>query len=234
VLAWLRNQSAPFRAGLKVVVLSASTRESDRRKALELGADEYLAKPQDTAGLAGVVRSIRERFLSAPANGPVELRAERPEDEAFIYELYTSTRQAELNLTGWDAASRKSFLQLQFRAMRQGYASMFPKAESSVILFAGQSVGRLVVDRANRSIRVVDIAVLPQYQNRGIGTCLMRQVLAEAAVAGEPVRLQVASGNRALKFYERLSFHPVGKADVYQAMEWSPASEVPQAGSKAG
>jgi CheY-like chemotaxis protein len=65
VLTWLQEQPK-LRATLKVVVLSSSNREADIRKALELGADEYLVKPFDTNGLADMVKDLSRRYLAAP------------------------------------------------------------------------------------------------------------------------------------------------------------------------
>ena len=66
--------------------------------------------------------------LSFPAPA-VALRPECAGDEAFLFTVYAGTREDEMALTGWDATTRNRFLEFQFRAMRQGYVSMFPNAE---------------------------------------------------------------------------------------------------------
>jgi GNAT superfamily N-acetyltransferase len=152
----------------------------------------------------------------------VSLRAEQPEDEGLLFEVYASTRQEELDLTGWDKAARAAFLNLQFRAMRQGYRSTFPQAQFAIIQRAGIPVGRLVLNRAEAEIRVVDIALLPAHRNQGLGTKLMRMVLEEALQSGKPVRLRALQNSRAVRFYTRLGFTPLGEPDVYQELEWRP------------
>jgi GNAT superfamily N-acetyltransferase len=149
----------------------------------------------------------------------VRLRPEQPGDEAFLAEVYASTRQEEMDLTNWDAATRAAFLDMQFKAMRNGYRTMFPGAQFSIILLDEAPVGRMVVDRAAAEIRVVDIALLPVCCGRGIGTKLMREVMDEAARSAKPVRLCVFQGTRAISFYLRLGFSP-GEPGVYQSMEW--------------
>jgi GNAT superfamily N-acetyltransferase len=151
----------------------------------------------------------------------VSLRPEQPGDEAFLSEVYASTRQEEMDLTNWDAATRGAFLDLQFKAMRNGYRTMFPRAQFSIILLDEAPVGRMVVDRAAAELRVVDIALLPAHCGRGIGTKLMQEVMDEAARSGKPVRLCVFQGTRAISFYTRLGFSP-GEPGVYQSMEWRP------------
>jgi ribosomal protein S18 acetylase RimI-like enzyme len=167
--------------------------------------------------------------MSAPAGSkssgnlpPVSLRPEQPADEGFLFEVYAGTREAELALTNWDGPMRRAFLNQQFNAMRQGYRSMFPAGEFSIIELDGQPAGRMVIDRGATEIHVVDLALLPAQRNRGIGTLLMRQVCAEAADAGKPVRLFVLKNNRALRWYDRLGFAKTGEQGVYDELEWRP------------
>lgn len=61
VLKWMRER-AEFRA-LPVVVFSSSSREEDKAKARELGADEYVEKPHSARGFVGVVEGLKERWL---------------------------------------------------------------------------------------------------------------------------------------------------------------------------
>jgi CheY-like chemotaxis protein len=61
VLEWLRQQ-ATFR-DLPVVVLSGSALESDREKAMRLGANDYVVKP-DLASLASELQRVRDQWLA--------------------------------------------------------------------------------------------------------------------------------------------------------------------------
>lgn len=65
VLTWLRARDE-FKA-LPVVVFSSSAREEDRRKALELGANEYVEKPNSALLFTGLVQALRNKWL---AGGP--------------------------------------------------------------------------------------------------------------------------------------------------------------------
>ena len=83
-------------------------------------------------------------------------------------------------------------------------------------------VGRLYIARWDDEIRIVDIALLPPSLNAGIGTAILRDILAEAAVAQKPVRIHVEQFNPALRLYERLGFAPIEDKGVYLFMEWAP------------
>jgi ribosomal protein S18 acetylase RimI-like enzyme len=150
----------------------------------------------------------------------VVLRPEQPGDEPFLFEVYASTRAEELALTNWDEPARRAFLDMQFSAMRRGYAGMYPAGESFIIRLGERAIGRIVLNRTAEEIRVVDLALLPAHRNAGIGTLLMRRVCAEAAQAGTPVRLCVLKNGRAARWYERLGFTKTEDAGPYDQMEW--------------
>jgi PAS domain S-box-containing protein len=60
VLKWMRNH--PDFARTPVVVFSSSTREDDRVKALELGANEFVGKPSSGMKFGQVVEALKERL----------------------------------------------------------------------------------------------------------------------------------------------------------------------------
>ena len=146
------------------------------------------------------------------------LRPATATDEDFLFALYASTRQNELAAWGWPPAQCAQFLQLQFRAQRQTYLAAYPASEHSIILLAGTPAGGIWVHRAD-SIRLVDIALLPEFQNRGLGSQLIRELLS----AGKPVELSVLQSNvRAIQLYLRLGFAIVADDGVYLRMTHKP------------
>jgi len=147
-------------------------------------------------------------------------RPERPEDEAFLREVYGSTREEELEASGLPLEMRAAFLNMQFKAQQQGYRNTFPQAEFHVILLGNQAVGRLIVSRAAGEWRLVDIALLPEHRNQGIGTALIQKLLAEAEAAAQPLRLSVIKGQRAFRLYQRLGFAKTGESGWRDLMEW--------------
>jgi len=62
VLRWLRSR--PELAGMPVVVFSSSTRDEDKAKARELGAKDFVGKPQTMGGFGEVVERVREKWLA--------------------------------------------------------------------------------------------------------------------------------------------------------------------------
>ena len=168
---------------------------------------------------------MSERLQAKPCRiaGTPTLRVERPDDEPFLFEVYSSTRQEELEVAGWDAAARTAFLQMQFQAMRRGYANMFPAGDFLIVVLDGRPAGRMVVKRTADEIHLVDMALLPAHRGKGIGTCLMRDLLTEAKRTRKRIRLQVLKHNRAARLYERLGFRRLEESGPYEQMEWRPA-----------
>ena len=113
------------------------------------------------------------------------LRPVRPEDESFLYEVYASTRLDELALTGWTEQQKKEFLQMQFGAQHRYYHEQFPEAEFHIILIQNLPIGRLYVDRRSDEIRIIDIALLPEYRNAGIGSMFLHNLMEEAEQSRE-------------------------------------------------
>lgn len=146
------------------------------------------------------------------------LRPATPDDEAFLFELYASTRAEEIAAWGWPPAQRDVFLRMQFLAQQRSYAAQFPGAEHRIILIDGARAGRLLVSREPGRRRLVDIALLPQHRGAGVGTALLRDLLAGAAACGEEVLLHVLKGNPAARLYERLGFVKVGETETHLAM----------------
>ena len=150
----------------------------------------------------------------------ISFRQERPEDEPLLFELYAASRAGEMAQTGWDAPAQDAFLRMQFQAMRQGYRTSFPEAELAIILIDGRASGRAVVNRTPQEIRVVDVALLPEAQNQGVGTRLLRQWMSEAARAQKPLRLSVLAQSRARRLYGRIGFRTIGQEGPYEQLEW--------------
>ncbi len=155
----------------------------------------------------------------------LDLQPLRAEDEPFLFELYASTRGDEMALVGWDKPQQEAFLRMQFKAQRSSYAMQFPNADYRIIVHDGRAAGRLIVDRSGDDILLIDVALLPEFRNAGIGSALMRQIMAEAAQARKALKLHVEKVNRARRLYDRLGFSTIGDNGIYLEMVWKAESE---------
>jgi ribosomal protein S18 acetylase RimI-like enzyme len=149
----------------------------------------------------------------------VTLRPRADSDFEFLYRAYATSRSAEFAATGWDDQTQEAFLRQQFAAREQHYLRHYPEGDDLIIEAFGRAIGRLFVSRQPDEIRIIDLVILPEFQGRGIGTELIRELLAEGTAAGKPVRLHVERSNPAVSLYQRLGFHVVEDRDVYLFME---------------
>jgi ribosomal protein S18 acetylase RimI-like enzyme len=152
-------------------------------------------------------------------------------DEPFLFTLYASTRAAELAAWGWDDSLQEKFLELQFRAQQQHYGA-YPSPvhwliERQAPLGAAnpdqqlvQPIGRLLLSFMPAEIRLVDIALLPDFRGQGIGAALVGWVQAQARAQQKAVRLHVAPASQARKLYERLGFNRREDLQTHWLMEW--------------
>lgn len=162
--------------------------------------------------------------LELPRGGTLVLRRVVETDDEFLLALYGSTRAEELGQVEWQEGQQHAFLKWQFDLQRQEYEARFPDAEYNLILLDERPAGRIWIGRDDKQIRLLDIALLPEFQNRGAGTILLRRLIEESTRKGKPLRHMVfVLNNDADRFYERLGFVAIEDLGAYKHMEYRPA-----------
>lgn len=168
----------------------------------------------------------KETQLPLPRGGTLALRRVAGTDEEFLLSVYTSTRADELAQVEWGDGQQELFVKWQFDLQRREYDARFPDAEYYLIMIDDRPAGRIWIGRDDEQIRLLDIALLSEFQNRGAGTILLRRLVDEAARARKPLRHMVfVLNNDAHRFYERLGFVIIEDLGAYKHMEWRPPAE---------
>jgi ribosomal protein S18 acetylase RimI-like enzyme len=158
-----------------------------------------------------------------PGGGKVELRPVAPDDDEFLLAVYGSTRAEELGQVEWAEGQKATFLRWQFDLQRREYDGRFPNAAYYVVMVDQQPAGRIWVGTDNEQIRLLDIGLLPEFQNRGVGTALLQRLIAYAASERKALRHMIfVLNNNAERFYERLGFKQIEEFGAYKHMEWKP------------
>jgi ribosomal protein S18 acetylase RimI-like enzyme len=165
--------------------------------------------------------------MSPAEERAVTLRPVTGEDEEFLYAVYASSREDELAQVQWLEGMKEAFLRAQLAAQRKEYGERYPEAEYAVVLVEGRPAGRIWIARPGDEVHLLDIALLPEFQNCGVGTVLLSRLMDEARRVGLPLRHYVFILNtEALRFYERLGFRVIGESGgAYKYMEWDPKWE---------
>jgi len=148
------------------------------------------------------------------------LRAATPEDEQFLRAVYACTRAEELARVPWSDEQKRAFTDMQFTAQDTHYRRHYPNTQYWIIEVKGIPAGRLYVDRCEKEIRIIDIAMLPEHRRAGIGTKLLCELQDEARAAGKVLTIHVEKFNPALRLYQRLGFKQIEDKGVYLFLEW--------------
>jgi len=153
------------------------------------------------------------------------LREEVEADLPFLRRLYLSTRWEELAITQWTAEQKTAFLESQFALQRHHYRTYYASTEWGVLQQHGEPAGRLYLYREPKHLNVVDVALLPEWRGRGVGTALMQAVCAAARAEGKTVTIAVEKYNPAQTLYRRLGFQETSDEGLYWFMEWRPGPD---------
>jgi ribosomal protein S18 acetylase RimI-like enzyme len=150
----------------------------------------------------------------------IGLRGIDPADRAFLREVYAGTRLEELAPLGWSAGQVDAFIDMQFEAQHRDYWRNYDTTRFRIVTCDGIDAGRLYVERRSDELRVVDIALLPGFRGRGIGSGLFAGLFDEADAERIAVRIHVEHENPAQRLYLRLGFAFTGEpGPIYRLME---------------
>lgn len=108
------------------------------------------------------------------------------------------------------------------RFQQEYHRKHFEPTVTWIICLAQKEIGYLVVRDYPEYRNLESIHILPEYQDRGIGSGLMNELLAKAGQDKRPVRLHVLKINPAVGLYNRLKFRIIGETDKHFVMEWRP------------
>ncbi|MBW4582416.1 MAG: GNAT family N-acetyltransferase [Tildeniella nuda ZEHNDER 1965/U140] len=137
--------------------------------------------------------------------GTIETRIATETDFDFLVDVHRQTFRGYVDhYWSWDEARQKEELREDFHA--------FPY---EMICDQGEAAGIMCVIDQGEALFFHYIAILPTHQRQGLGTQLIRKVLAKAAERGLPVKLNVLKINPAKALYERLGFRVAGE-DEYR------------------
>lgn len=137
----------------------------------------------------------------------IALRPAHAADAEFIYRLTEACMRHHTEQTWgqWNEdATRASFRPESHRIIR----------------IDDVDIGCVALEPTDGHLFVDKLYILPDWQNRGIGTKLMREIVAAASAAGQPLRLNVLAVNPARRFYERLGFVVTQSTPERHYMEW--------------
>jgi ribosomal protein S18 acetylase RimI-like enzyme len=117
----------------------------------------------------------------------LRLRAATFEDSELLYQVRKAALQTYVAQTwGWDEPWQQARFQKNFNP-----------TESQVIVLNNEDIGLVSTEDKESEVFLSGIYILPEYQRQGIGTQLIKAILAEAFMRNQAVTLQVLKVNPA-------------------------------------
>lgn len=128
------------------------------------------------------------------------------EDFGFLWHLHNSALKDYVAETwGWDEEWQI-----------ENFTKNFNTADGEIIVFANKDIGYYWVIEKERETLLASIRLLPEFQNREIGTQVIRSLITESS---KPVSLRVLKVNPARKLYEKLGFVIKEETKTHYLME---------------
>jgi GNAT superfamily N-acetyltransferase len=133
------------------------------------------------------------------------LRASSDADFEWAFELHREALGSYVEQTwGWDET-----------VQRRMFADAFGRQARQVIQVDGQDAGVLVVEERPDELFLGLLELLPAWQNRGVGTDILRWLLRQASDMGKPLSLQVLRANAgAASLYEREGLRVIDSDEI--------------------
>ena len=167
-------------------------------------------------------------LMKPRADSVITVRRALPEDRDFLFGLYCVTRGAEFALLPLPEEQKRHIILMQFTSQQNAYQAQFPGSDYLIVLQNDRPVGKIWIAQMEHEFHLVDIALLPQARNSGIGTVLIRQLQTEGRRAGKAVRSTVFRFNPgSLRFHQRLGFRIRAEDELQCYMEWTPGEDAP-------
>jgi GNAT superfamily N-acetyltransferase len=154
--------------------------------------------------------------IVATSAGDFTLRLELPDDAAFLRQLFVANNAGMLRDAGIAEPVIDDLMDVQFRSQADTYRRQFPHAEFMIVERDGAAIGRWICDDEGDAELFVDIALLPETQNRGLGAAFVGAMMRRALDRGKAPRASVLVSNLpCLKMCQRIGFRVVDRDDVY-------------------
>ena len=144
------------------------------------------------------------------SNQGYRLREVTEQDYDFIYQLKKDAyiKYVEMNFGEWKEEVQKALFKAFMEKFKEG---MY------IITFQGKDIGFYNACENDYMYEIGNICIVPEYQNRGIGTAILQNVLAEHT--DKEIHLQYFKQNPVGRLYERLGFERIGETPYHYQMK---------------
>jgi GNAT superfamily N-acetyltransferase len=148
------------------------------------------------------------------------LRSDHEHDQEFIDTLYRSTRE-DLLMLPMDPVFIDNLIRSQQQIHALGVQQNYPNAQTIILEYQRQALGRMVFEHAADDIRLIDIAVLPSAQRQGRARYMLLYLQQMAGTRQASLSLRVVKNNlKARSLYLSAGFQIVDEDEISEQMRW--------------
>lgn len=141
-----------------------------------------------------------------------------PADEShreFSYQVKIITMGGYITqIWGWDEKLQKQFHSREWQEKRP-----------QIIVYDSQPIGTIYTVNNENHLHIEQFYILPEYQNKGIGSHLLKEILDNADNTGTSTELAVLKNNPAISLYRRHGFEITGSNEYQYLMERKPGNK---------
>lgn len=139
-----------------------------------------------------------------------DLRYATDNDYDFLYELNKITMMKYVEkIWGWEENLQQKI-----------FSDKFLPKKYKIIVYGNLDIETIQVSTNNNDIFIGIIEILPEYQNKGIGTEIINQIIDDSKSKNfSRAWLQVFKTNPAKKLYNKLGFSTINETETHYVME---------------
>jgi len=139
----------------------------------------------------------------------VQLCKAQQDDKDFLIQLKKRTIKDYIERTwGWDDQEQEDYFNQHFQPHK-----------IDIIFENNQKIGMIEIEEKESDMLILNIQILPEFQNKRIGTILIKNVIGKAKFKKKELKLQVLKVNKkALKLYKNLGFIEIGETENHILM----------------
>jgi ribosomal protein S18 acetylase RimI-like enzyme len=152
----------------------------------------------------------------------IHLKRKTEIDSEFFFKLFSEIKIAELRVERWPEQMKNQLASMQYNAYEQTIKNEYPDADDFVVMVDSEKAGRLQLDKNENSMRIINISLLPAFQNKGIGSRIIKEILETADLKNKPVYLEVDRVNPAFILYKKLGFEIHSQDELKSSMKYLP------------
>ena len=131
------------------------------------------------------------------------------DDKPFLWNLKQQTIGPYIDkIYGWDEATQIRYFEEEFQL-----------ETIKIIQVDGQDAGMYELQKGHESWFLARIEILPAFQNKGIGSTIIKQIITTSKTKNKSLYLQVFKINPAQGLYERLGFVKTAQNETHFKME---------------